>query len=62
MAGDPQREREGVTMRAMQIVEWGKPREGREYPNPDPQKRVLLRVRAGGVCHSDVQVDNASSR
>ena len=24
-------------MRAMQIIEWGKPLEAREYPDPEPQ-------------------------
>jgi hypothetical protein len=42
-------------MRAMQIIEWGKPLEAREYPDPEPSgEEVLLRVEAAGVCHSDV--------
>jgi len=29
----------------MQIIEWGKPLEAREYPDPEPQgAEVLLRV------------------
>ena len=44
-------------MRAMQIIEWGKPLEAREYPDPEPMgEQVLLRVEAAGVCHSDVHI------
>ncbi|HEX3864645.1 MAG TPA: alcohol dehydrogenase [Stellaceae bacterium] len=44
-------------MRAMQIIEWGKPLEARDYPDPVPQgEEVLLRVEAAGVCHSDVHI------
>ncbi|MDP6709522.1 MAG: alcohol dehydrogenase, partial [Alphaproteobacteria bacterium] len=44
-------------MRAMQIIEWGKPLELREYPTPEPQgKEVLVRVTACGVCHSDLHI------
>src|SRR5256886_4976265 len=44
-------------MRAMQIIEWGRPLEAREYPNPEPEgEEVLLRVEAAGVCHSDVHI------
>lgn len=44
-------------MRAMQIVEWGKPLEFREYPNPEPKgEEVLVRVESAGVCHSDVHI------
>jgi D-arabinose 1-dehydrogenase-like Zn-dependent alcohol dehydrogenase len=44
-------------MRAMQIIEWGKPLEMREYPDPEPKREeVLLRVEAAGVCHSDVHI------
>src|ERR1700747_1577104 len=44
-------------MRAMQIIEWGKPLEAREYPDPEPKgEEVLLRVGAAGVCHSDVHI------
>jgi hypothetical protein len=44
-------------MRAMQINEWGKPLEAREYPDPEPAgEEVLLRVESAGVCHSDVHI------
>ena len=44
-------------MRAMQIIDWGKPLEMREYADPEPQgEEVLLRVEAAGVCHSDVHI------
>ena len=44
-------------MRAMQIIEWGKPLEVREYPDPEPKgEEMLLRVEAAGVCHSDVHI------
>ena len=34
-------------MRAMQIIEWGKPLEARDYPDPEPQgEEVLLHVEA----------------
>ncbi len=44
-------------MRAMQIIEWGKPLEPREYPTPTPiGEQVLVRVESAGVCHSDVHI------
>lgn len=44
-------------MRSCQIIEWGKPLEIREYPNPEPQgSEVLVRVTACGVCHTDVHI------
>jgi alcohol dehydrogenase, propanol-preferring len=44
-------------MRAMQITEWGKPLEARDYPDPEPKgEEILLRVEAAGVCHSDVHI------
>jgi propanol-preferring alcohol dehydrogenase len=44
-------------MLAMQIIEWGKPLETREYPDPEPKgEEVLLRVEAAKVCHSDVHI------
>src|SRR3981189_1807096 len=50
-------EMEDASMRAMQIIEWGKPLEAREYPDPEPEgEEVLLRVEAAGVCHSDVHI------
>src|SRR5215472_8065080 len=48
---------EDPIMRAMQIIEWGKPLEARDYPDPEPNgEEVLLRVEAAGVCHSDVHI------
>ena len=44
-------------MRAMQIIEWGKPLELREVPTPTPTgKEVLVRITACGVCHSDLHI------
>ena len=44
-------------MRAMQVVDWGKPLELRELPTPEPQgKEVLVRITACGVCHSDLHI------
>jgi D-arabinose 1-dehydrogenase-like Zn-dependent alcohol dehydrogenase len=44
-------------MRAMQIIEWGKPLQPREYPTPTPTgEQVLVRVESAGVCHSDVHI------
>lgn len=44
-------------MRAMQIIEWGKPLEFRDYPTPEPKgEQVLVRVESAGVCHSDVHI------
>jgi D-arabinose 1-dehydrogenase-like Zn-dependent alcohol dehydrogenase len=46
-----------TSMRAMQIIEWGRPLEARDYPDPEPQgEEVVLRVEAAGVCHSDVHI------
>ena len=44
-------------MRSYQIVEWGKPLEPRDYPNPEPEgTQVLVKVSACVVCHSDVHM------
>lgn len=44
-------------MHAMQIIEWGRPLEARDYPDPKPQgTQVLVRVEACGVCHSDLHI------
>ncbi|MFE2865806.1 NAD(P)-dependent alcohol dehydrogenase [Embleya sp. NPDC059259] len=44
-------------MKAVQYVEFGKPVEVREIPAPEPGPgQVLLKVTAGGVCHSDIFV------
>src|SRR5438309_3775082 len=41
----------------MQIVEWGKPLERRDYANPQPEgTQVLVKVEACGVCHSDLHI------
>jgi 2-desacetyl-2-hydroxyethyl bacteriochlorophyllide A dehydrogenase len=42
-------------MRAIQLVEIGKPLELREVPRPTvDEKNVLVRIKAAGICHSDV--------
>jgi 2-desacetyl-2-hydroxyethyl bacteriochlorophyllide A dehydrogenase len=44
-------------MRSMQITAWGEPLERRDYPDPKPEgTEVVLRVRACGVCHTDVHI------
>jgi len=44
-------------MHCHQIVEWGKPLEVRDYPNPKPEgTEVLIKVTAAGVCHSDIHI------
>jgi alcohol dehydrogenase, propanol-preferring len=44
-------------MRAVQIVAWQQPAEMREVPKPTPGAgEVLLRVRAAGLCHSDLHL------
>src|SRR5690349_14415481 len=41
-------------MRALQLIEPGRPLEEREVPVPEPEASdALVRVRAAGVCHSD---------
>ena len=32
-------EMEDASMRAMQIIEWGKPLEARDYPDPEPRAK-----------------------
>jgi propanol-preferring alcohol dehydrogenase len=52
MSDQPPKE---TLMRAVQIVEIGQPLEEREVPTPEIGDRdVLIRVRAAGICHSDV--------
>ena len=42
-------------MRAIQLVEIGKPLELREVPRPTVgEKNILVRIKAAGICHSDV--------
>ncbi|MFN4090478.1 MAG: alcohol dehydrogenase [Alphaproteobacteria bacterium] len=44
-------------MHAWQIVDFGRPLEARDYPDPVPQgTEVLLRVTGCGVCHSDLHL------
>ncbi len=44
-------------MRAVQLVAWQQPAEVREVPRPAPGAgEVLLRVRAAGLCHSDLHL------
>jgi D-arabinose 1-dehydrogenase-like Zn-dependent alcohol dehydrogenase len=46
-------------MRSWQIVEWGRPLEPRDYPDPEPRgTEVLLAVEACGVCHSDLHLQD----
>ncbi len=46
-----------IAMRSLQIVEWGKPLEPRDYPTPKPEgTQVLVKVEACGVCHSDLHI------
>jgi D-arabinose 1-dehydrogenase-like Zn-dependent alcohol dehydrogenase len=44
-------------MRAMQIVEFGKPLKLNTYDTPKPQgSEVLVRIGSSGVCHSDLHI------
>jgi D-arabinose 1-dehydrogenase-like Zn-dependent alcohol dehydrogenase len=44
-------------MRAMQIVEFGKPLKLNTYDTPKPQgAEVLVRIGSSGVCHSDLHI------
>ena len=44
-------------MYSYQITDWGRPLERRDYPDPEPRgSEVVVRVRACGVCHSDVHI------
>ena len=44
-------------MRAVQLVSWQQPAEVRDIPKPVPGAgEVLLRVRAAGLCHSDLHL------
>lgn len=44
-------------MRAMQIVEFGKPLRLNVYDTPQPQgSEVLVRIGSAGVCHSDLHI------
>jgi propanol-preferring alcohol dehydrogenase len=40
-----------------QITDWGRSLERRDYPDPQPRgSEVVVRVRACGVCHSDLHI------
>ena len=44
-------------MKAYRIAQWGQPLEEMEVPVPEPKGReVLVKVRACGVCHSDIHI------
>jgi propanol-preferring alcohol dehydrogenase len=44
-------------VKAVQLVAWERPAELREVPRPEPGPgEVLLRVRAAGLCHSDLHL------
>jgi propanol-preferring alcohol dehydrogenase len=44
-------------MHSYQIIDWGKPLQPRDYPDPKPQgAEVVVRVEACGVCHSDLHI------
>src|SRR6185436_13646502 len=49
--------REDITMRAMQIVDYGKPLKLNSYADPKPQgEEVIVRIQSSGVCHSDLHI------
>jgi propanol-preferring alcohol dehydrogenase len=49
-------------MRAVQLIEIGQPLQAREVPMPSVGPRdVLVRVKAAGICHSDVHYRNGTS-
>ena len=49
-------------MKAVQLVEIGQPLQTREVPAPSVGARdVLVRIRAAGICHSDVHYRNGAS-
>lgn len=44
-------------MHCQQVIEFGKPLEGRDYPAPEPVgTQVLIKIDACGVCHSDLHL------
>ena len=44
-------------MHSQQIIEWGKPLEGRDSETPAPEgTEVLIKVTGCGVCHSDIHI------
>ena len=49
-------------MKAVQLVEIGQPLQAREVPIPSVGPReVLVRIKAAGICHSDVHYRNGAS-
>ena len=43
------------TMKAIQLMKIGRPLEAQEVPIPEPgPNEILVRVRAAGICRSDV--------
>ena len=49
-------------MKAVQLVEIGQPLQARQVPTPSVGPReVLVRIRAAGICHSDVHYRNGAS-
>ena len=41
-------------MRAVRLIQFGKPMELQEIPIPDiGEKDILIHIRAAGICHSD---------
>ena len=44
-------------MRAMQIVDFGKPLKRNDYADPTPQgSEIVVRILSSGVCHSDLHI------
>jgi alcohol dehydrogenase, propanol-preferring len=44
-------------MHCQQVIEFGEPLEGRDYPTPEPKgTEVLIKIDACGVCHSDLHL------
>ncbi len=49
-------------MKAVQLIEIGKDLENREIPKPEPKAdEVLIKIKAAGICHSDVHYRNGVS-
>ncbi|NHJ84992.1 MAG: zinc-binding dehydrogenase [Asgard group archaeon] len=49
-------------MKAVQLVELKRDLENRELPKPDPKAdEVLIKIKAAGICHSDVHYRNGIS-
>jgi len=51
-----------MIMKAVQLIEIGQPLQAREVPTPSVGPReVLVRIKAAGICHSDVHYRNGTS-